>query len=79
MHRSGQLWIVQLVESTKGAVKGAVPAGAKIGKLAAQAVRQILAGVAKGMDEIAKAKSSSCSVVRTGAKKQAAAARHPIA
>ncbi len=79
MHRSGQLWIVQLAESTKGAVKGAVPAGAKIGKLAAQAVRRVLAGVAEGMEEIVKAKSSSCSVVRTAAKKQAAAAWHPIA
>jgi hypothetical protein len=46
-----------VTEATKAAVKGAIETGADLGKLAAQAVKQVLAGVAEGMEEIAKARS----------------------
>jgi len=69
-----------VAESTKGAVKGAVQVGAEIGKLAADAVRQVVAGVAEGMGEIAKTRSTTPRpVVRTAARKRAAATRRPSA
>ena len=65
-----------VAESARAAVKSAAQTATTIGSLAVLAVRQVMAGVSEGMDEIVKARVATARpTARPAARKRAAAGR----
>jgi hypothetical protein len=71
-----------VAESTRAAARGALQTAATLGTLAVEAVRQVMAGLAEGVDEITKArkapaKPSAKATASRKASPRGAAAKRP--